>query len=824
MTRGVFLLARLGAAVFFVATSIYALLVYLPFSYQQFILSNVDPRLATFVAWHHVMFWGVIAAVALTSIGDIRHRRTRLRNAIFFISMAAAGIWLLAQPLLPGLRSDPSSLAICLVALGPILWMAALDISSAGGTLVWGPEDSGEDRHIFNTALCTAVFVSLTYFAIAGTRSTDLSREALVIALAWTLAAHLLFFGAVFLVLLGVRGVVALFGASAFHETILVVCAAALLAAFVLQHIVLAAISFTGPIAAAVALALALSLAGLVTGLLVRLRPVSVLPIRSALHILTWPLAFLGAPPLRWARRVLAVTAIAGAAWLLAVSTQMADWNALLQKLSAVAIWIVTFAAFYAMSRGRGRAVSGTAIVWLLLAAVLPAAAYRALTTVEDRARGVLDGHAGADPSFKVIYESLSAASRTGDRDFYDYLQRNTNIPREVKVDPVDVRLAGTLTPAAGAAPHIFIIVIDSLRQDYVSPYNPRVTFTPAIDAFAREGVVFKRAFTRYGATGLSEPSIWTGGMLVHKQYVLPFAPMNALDKLLAANRYQRFVSRDTILRTIMPKGPGDVELDEKVPNMDYELCRSLTDLRARVRGRDAAAPPIFAYTMPQNIHISVMTRQGASVQAGEAYPGFYAPYAARIRAMDACFGEFVQFLRDERLYDNSVIVLTSDHGDSLGEGGRWGHAYTIFPEILRIPLIVHLPPAMQADVTCESDALASLVDITPTLYYALGHRPLAGGPVFGRSLCTATPQERIASRRDAHMVVSSYGPVYGILRGNGRWLYIADGVNYTDYYYDLNSDPFGAQNRITPAVRREHQQLIRDGIDEINRFYFPNR
>jgi hypothetical protein len=69
---------------------------------------------------------------------------------------------------------------------------------------------------------------------------------------------------------------------------------------------------------------------------------------------------------------------------------------------------------------------------------------------------------------------------------------------------------------------------------------------------------------------------------------------------------------------------------------------------------------------------------------------------------------------------------------------------------------------------------------------------------------------------------VSSYGPVYGILRGNGRWLYIADGVNYTDYFFDLTLDPTGSRNRVTPAVRREYRPLIREGIEEVNRFYLP--
>ena len=66
------------------------------------------------------------------------------------------------------------------------------------------------------------------------------------------------------------------------------------------------------------------------------------------------------------------------------------------------------------------------------------------------------------------------------------------------------------------------------------------VTFTPAIDAFAAESTVFTHAFTRYGATGLSVPSIWVGGMVLHKQYVTPFAPMNTLHALLGRHGYRR--------------------------------------------------------------------------------------------------------------------------------------------------------------------------------------------------------------------------------------------------------------------------------------------
>ena len=51
------------------------------------------------------------------------------------------------------------------------------------------------------------------------------------------------------------------------------------------------------------------------------------------------------------------------------------------------------------------------------------------------------------------------------------------------------------------------------------------------------------------------------------------------------------------------------------------------------------------------------------------------------MRRLDGCFGAFVDDLKASGLYDDSLIVLTSDHGDSLGEQGRMGHAYTVFPK-----------------------------------------------------------------------------------------------------------------------------------------------
>ena len=58
------------------------------------------------------------------------------------------------------------------------------------------------------------------------------------------------------------------------------------------------------------------------------------------------------------------------------------------------------------------------------------------------------------------------------------------------------------------------MFVIDGLRRDYLSPYNRKVTFTPGIEALARDSFVFRNAFTAYAGTWLSMPAIWTGSAL----------------------------------------------------------------------------------------------------------------------------------------------------------------------------------------------------------------------------------------------------------------------------------------------------------------------
>jgi len=329
-----------------------------------------------------------------------------------------------------------------------------------------------------------------------------------------------------------------------------------------------------------------------------------------------------------------------------------------------------------------------------------------------------------------------------------------------------------------------------------------------------------KNAFTRYGGTVLAEPSIWTGTLQLHKQYIEPYYPMNSLQRLIEGEGYESFVTIDPVVRIITKPASDFVELDKDNLWFEYDFCRTLAELRNKIGERQTGARPMFVYTEPQNVHRVVLKDKGEPVPSGEHYPGFYAPYAAQVKYMDRCFGEFIAFLKSNGLYDNSIVILTSDHGDSLGESGRWGHSYWMFPEILRVPLMIHLPVGMQRGLSSDLKAVAFTTDITPTLYYLLGRRPIARNPIIGRPLITATEKEHDEYLQKSYLLVSSYGPVYGILGDEGRSLFIADAVNRTSYFFNLADDPKATRNKLTAPIQSENEKLIREMIESINQFY----
>ncbi|MBM3771685.1 MAG: hypothetical protein FJW27_10465 [Acidimicrobiia bacterium] len=832
--------ARLVVVAFCALTTLYAVVASSTFAYLQFLRPRVFPWTGTFGDGHALLGWAWLALLIFVLAHDLRrpwHGR-RWSWALVLVS-AAAVVWNTKSPVLPMLGAEagsPESAAVsvgarshwvAVAALVPVLWLSAIDVLRCGRARLSpdAPLDLERiDGRLLMASARTALTVTALFAAVAGLRvlaafEPDLPPRRLILLAARSATYHVLVFTALFLAAavslragtrMGGRWRWAIwFGA-------LVVAVGS-----IFDGTVGLALTLRGVFRYAMALLAGTAVLGTWIGW--RLARPADEPSASGDPI---ELLFGRSSGARPAKPIVAVAGLALLAWAVPVVSAAADWDDVVLRLGTTAVWIVTFGWTY-RRLAPGRPVTNRTVMMACVAplgalAVLPslpapnASPSPGLTSSStlvrsgdaDALRRALARYAVYDPSFRLA-RGLASPDTNAGAAFDRFLRANTDLTgMTVTPTPLD------FVPNLGQASHrpaVFLFVVDSLRHDYLAPYNPKVWFTPSIAAFAADSLVFSNAFTRYGGTGLSVPAIWAGSALPHKQYVTPFHSMNTLEKLLDVNGYRRFVSLDSIMGLLLRPSPLLDELDRGVTVMDYELCRTLSELEMKL----AHTPhdvPVFAYTLPQDVHMSRLSRW--TMPVGD-FSGFHAPYAGRVQAIDACFGRFIETLRRLGLYDRSVVVLTSDHGELFGENGQFGHSYHMRPEVVRVPLIMHLPLSATASAQVDSGAVALTTDITPTIYAALGYQPVASSPLMGRSLVDDTDEQRTRRRRDVFVLAASYGAVYAVVSRNGRRLYVADAVKGDDHLWERvsNADAW-TERPLSADTRAVERYRIRRHID----------
>jgi len=803
-----FLTSRLAFGVLFLITAVYCLLVYVPFAYFGFIHNALLGWLPWFVHFHTLLYCALFSGVTVTLIPDLRETTTRRAVGVFIVLNFAGCIYLWRHSALADLTIGLPSYYWSLISFFPLILLAAIDLARPADANVPAlPAPAGVD---LKTTTLAALLVWLS-FAAETTVNAVLHKSALpalttLLGLGASVCFHLVIFTALALILLALRFMTRKAGSP--HRAYLIgACVLAWLLCFLgLRIIILPTISFEGRAADIFASVAALAVVLYTAAVSVRMRvwrsgsdSFSQAKVKAA-----WATLVLG----------LLIAAYAVPAWI-----ARTDWDFVLQRIAVVAVWIfVLFIVRRISVPLRGKALTAGVLV-VVVCGCSGFARYAQLSLYNPEPQAALtdalDAYAGKDISFKTSYGILSqSVNNNAYRQFYDFLKQNTNLSWDITVGPSDVGLVSDLRPSPARKPNIFLFVIDSLRRDYTSPYNSAVDYTPEIGRFAEDSVVLENAFTRYGGTALSEPAIWVGAMQLHKQYIEPFYPMNNLQKLLDTDGYQSYISFDPILRQILRPSSSVIEVEnDKTPWGELDFVSTLEKLENKIAEYQNSNQPIFAYSQPQNVHTLTLAR--SRMKGGRKEISIY-----ELRRMDAAFGKFLRFLRQRDLYDNSIIILTADHGDAYGEFGRYGHSDFLFPEVIRIPLIVHLPPQMRQQVVWDTQQVAFNTDITPSLYYLLGHRPILNNELFGRPLFTETQEEQSQYLRSTYLLVSSYAPVYAVLGKNGKSLFIADAVNRRNYFYDLVQDPLGTRNHVTIPICNRNDALIRREVTRIDDFY----
>jgi membrane-anchored protein YejM (alkaline phosphatase superfamily) len=826
-----FLAARLAVAAFALLTWAYSVTTYSPFAFEMFVRPQLFPWLAEFVAWHHVWYWGAYVLSVSTLVPDLVGRdarqpsgKTTRRMALAYsVCFGAIGVYLVGTPYLSELSNKSQSLAVALVPLTPLIWLAAIDHYATCRALA-STEDwrrpTGQ-RPLLFASLGAAVALWLVHFARA------LSRDrAITGALAWTVtgAWALVLDLTAFMVLYAILSVVTAVAASRRNPRVweygmtVVLFAAGICEFF--RRMVFPSLSFDSDIAFTISVGAGVALAAMWSGLRLRRAVAARVPAQVGIEMLVAPQfssVAVGAALLV----VVPLATFAALDW-----AERVDWDFLVQKALVLIEGTLLFGVFLALARDLDerswslRRLLAPPLVALTLLHGMPLAAGALMATTADvqlDSEVLLDRYTAADPAFRFTAGRL-IEKPGADADYYRNLFRSAERSLN-SLSTTSAEFVAPLTPSRTPRPHVFMFVVDGLRRDYLSPYNPAVRFTPNFDTWARDSFVFSHAFTRYGGTWLAMPSIWAGGEVARSWGRGSFARINAIEKLIVANDYQVVINDYTVAGSLSADTKRTF-LDPKVKSIDTDMCHLVEGLEQYITASAADPRPVFAFLSPMNVYLLNSSRSSTVIPGSDLDHSFYAPYANNVQRVDRCFGTFVSYLKNAGLYDNSVILLTSDHGESLGEDGNWGHQFWLFPEDVRIPLIVHIPARLRSQVSADLDRVSFSVDIAPTLYKLLGYDVQDLGRLFGAPLFVTPEEEPVPRRRQSFLVMSSYGPSYGLLRRNGRFLYISDLIHFREYAFELFQEPLGTRVKVSDDLRRVNQALIRERVAAFDAFH----
>ncbi len=289
--------------------------------------------------------------------------------------------------------------------------------------------------------------------------------------------------------------------------------------------------------------------------------------------------------------------------------------------------------------------------------------------------------------------------------------------------------------------PNVLLVTIDTLRADHVGCYGYTDASTPTIDALARRGVRFETAVAHTPLTGPSHASILTGqiplghGFRNNSGFTLkPTTRMAAEDFRQAGYRTAAFVSGFPLDRRFgfdrgfdnyddhLPRGNDR----RRTPYVE-RFADATTDAALRWMGAPASGTP----AQPWFLWVHYYDPHAPYEPPGDLAERYRkAPYDGEIAFVDRQLARLMQSLDAGNQTGRTIVLVTADHGESLGEHGEGTHGIFVYDATIRVPWVMAGPQIPGGRV---SHIVARSIDVLPTLAdYAGLPRP---SDVDGRSL-----------------------------------------------------------------------------------------
>ena len=366
-----------------------------------------------------------------------------------------------------------------------------------------------------------------------------------------------------------------------------------------------------------------------------------------------------------------------------------------------------------------------------------------------------------------------------------------------------------------GGIHNVLLISIDTCRADYLSCYGYKSKTTPNIDAVAAEGILFENTISPLPQTLPGHSSMLTGTIPpyhgVHENNSHLFDEPNIC--LAETLKDAGFTTVAVVSAFVLNSEFGiDQGFDTYHDRFEPPVGAHMRGQRPGGETTDVALDWLernkdkrfFFFLHYYDPHWSFSPPEPFASQFAEDL------YAGEIAYTDYCIGQVIKKLKELELYDSTLLIITSDHGEMLGEHGEDAHTYFIYQSAIKVPLIFKVPGQKQP---ARIESIAGIVDIVPTVCSLLNIETPRN--VQGVDLSLSFKGQN-SSRPDRHVFCESLQATkYG---GNSLLGIVNDGFKYIQTtrpeLYDLIKDQSESNNLFEKQQQRA--RIMKDKLAEM--------
>ncbi|HXI02973.1 MAG TPA: sulfatase-like hydrolase/transferase, partial [Candidatus Saccharimonadales bacterium] len=377
-----------------------------------------------------------------------------------------------------------------------------------------------------------------------------------------------------------------------------------------------------------------------------------------------------------------------------------------------------------------------------------------------------------------------------------------------------------------GAAPaprNVILITIDTFRADKLSLYGGRHLYTPAIDSLARDGVVFDHAYTVVPLTAPSHSAMMTGrypvsnGVKMNGSAVLDDSETTLAEILHDHGMRTGAIVSCLVLASRFNINQGfDFYYEEGISGSEghhglwFDERKAVYSIARAERWLESESDkPFFLWLHLFDPHHPY----DPPAPFKQNYKDH--PYDGEIVYTDRALGGFLRKLKEMGLYDDSIIMLLGDHGESLGDHLENFHGTFLYDATMHVPMIIKAPGGRRG---VREEGMASTIDVMPTLVDAMGLAAPKG--TEGISLMPAVmgsgslPDRALYLESIYDNATFGWSSVRALRTAHYKYVDLP-----TPELYDLSDDPdeldnIDKQDPIEAKAMKEQYEKVRSGLE----------